>query len=261
MNLSALRIGEVALRAGVSIDTVRYYERRRLLPPVTRTEGGFRLFTPDAVERVRFIKQAQELGFSLDEIALMFAPDGRPRINRQTLTAKADELDRTIRKLSAMRDTLRHGAACPAPSHMECPTFRRVLRAAASGALGARRKTRRSPFWLPSLKNPATVPLLLTELGPPKKLGKAFGASNVVTFPSALSRKPCEAKDPSMKLPTSMPFCISAVKLGTKNEGISAGGMGNTAYLPLGARRKPWTPPLASKKPPPMTPAVLTTIE
>jgi MerR family transcriptional regulator, mercuric resistance operon regulatory protein len=46
-------------RAGVSIDTVRYYERRRLLPAAARTEGGFRLFTPETVERVRFIKQMQ----------------------------------------------------------------------------------------------------------------------------------------------------------------------------------------------------------
>jgi hypothetical protein len=50
------------------------------------------------------------------------------------LAAKAQELDRTIRRLSAMRDGLRHAAACPAPSHMECPTFRRLLAAAAWGA-------------------------------------------------------------------------------------------------------------------------------
>ena len=70
----------------------------------------------------------------------MFAADGRPRIDRQVLAAKAAELDATIRKLSAMRDGLRHAAACPAPSHMACPTFRRLLGAAASGALRARKK-------------------------------------------------------------------------------------------------------------------------
>jgi hypothetical protein len=70
----------------------------------------------------------------------MFAPDGRPRIDRKMLTAKAEELDRTIRKLADLRDGLRHAAACRAPSHMECPTFRRILRAAASGAIGPRRK-------------------------------------------------------------------------------------------------------------------------
>jgi MerR, DNA binding len=79
-------------------------------------------------------------GFSLAEIALMFAPDGQPRIDRQVLAAKAEELERTIHKLTVMRDGLRHAAACPEPSHMECPTFRRILRAAASGAIGAPRK-------------------------------------------------------------------------------------------------------------------------
>jgi hypothetical protein len=77
----------------------------------------------------------------------MFASDGKPRIDRQLLAVKADELDRTIRKLVAMRDGLRHAAACPAPSHMECPTFRRIMKAAASGALGThdRAVPRRAP--------------------------------------------------------------------------------------------------------------------
>ncbi|MEP9379887.1 hypothetical protein ABLE91_24460 [Aquabacter sp. CN5-332] len=70
----------------------------------------------------------------------MFAPDGQPRIDRQMLAAKAEDLDKTIRKLSAMRDGLRHAAACPTPSHMDCPTFRRILRAAASGA-----RTKKAP--------------------------------------------------------------------------------------------------------------------
>jgi hypothetical protein len=68
----------------------------------------------------------------------MFAPDGRPQIDRQLLAGKAEELDRTIRKLSAMRDGLRHAAVCPAPSHMECPTFRRLIGLAAAGAIGGR---------------------------------------------------------------------------------------------------------------------------
>jgi MerR, DNA binding len=86
------------------------------------------------LERLALIALGATAGFSLDEIARMFVPDGRPRIDRQMLAAKAQELDRTIRKLTAMRDGLRHAAACPAPSHMECPTFRRLLAAAASGA-------------------------------------------------------------------------------------------------------------------------------
>ncbi len=68
-----LRIGEVAKRAGVTIDTLRYYEKVKLLPTPTRSSGGFRLFAPEHIERVRFIKQAQELGFSLGEIRGLLA--------------------------------------------------------------------------------------------------------------------------------------------------------------------------------------------
>ena len=60
----------------------------------------------------------------------MFGADGQPAINRDQLAAKAEELDTTIRRLTTMRDGLRHAAACPAPSHMECPKFRRILRSA-----------------------------------------------------------------------------------------------------------------------------------
>ena len=66
------------------------------------------------------------------EMSGMFAPDGRPRIDKRLLVAKADELDRTIRKLSAIREGLRHAAVCRAPSHMECPTFQRILRTTAA---------------------------------------------------------------------------------------------------------------------------------
>jgi DNA-binding transcriptional MerR regulator len=98
------------------------------------------LFDPGVLQRLRLIALGRTAGFSLEEITAMFAPDGRPRINRQVLAAKADELDATIRDLSAMRDGLRHAAACPAPSHMECPSFRRLLRAAAAGVIRAPRK-------------------------------------------------------------------------------------------------------------------------
>lgn len=70
----------------------------------------------------------------------MFAPDGRLRIDRQKLAAKAKEIDETIRQLTAIGDALRHAAACKAPSHMECPKFRRIVQAVARGAIGVRRK-------------------------------------------------------------------------------------------------------------------------
>lgn len=133
-----LDITEVARRSGVPASTLRFYEEKGLISSVGR-RGLRRLFEPDVLERLALIALGRAAGFSLEEIARMFAPDGRPCIDRQMLAAKAEELDRTIRELSAMRDGLRHAAACPAPSHMECSTFRRILRAAASGAIGARK--------------------------------------------------------------------------------------------------------------------------
>jgi DNA-binding transcriptional MerR regulator len=137
--VSDLDITEVAQRSGVPASTLRFYEEKGLIASVGR-RGLRRLFDPGVLERLALIALGRTAGFSLDEIALMFAPDGRLHIDRQMLTAKAEELDRTIRRLSVMRDGLRHAAACPAPSHMECPTFRRIVGAAASGALGSRRK-------------------------------------------------------------------------------------------------------------------------
>jgi DNA-binding transcriptional MerR regulator len=135
--MKELDINAVARRTGVPASTLRFYEEKGLIASVGR-HGLRRLFDPAVLERLALIALGQASGFSLDEIAHMFAPDGRPRIDRKMLTAKAEELNRTIRNLTAMRDGLRHAAACRAPSHMECPTFRRLLRAAASGAIGAR---------------------------------------------------------------------------------------------------------------------------
>lgn len=139
-----LDITEVARRSGVPASTLRFYEEKGLIASIGR-RGLRRLFEPGVLERLALIALGRAAGFSLEEMARMFAPDGRPRIDRQLLAAKAEELDRTIRELSGMRDGLRHAAACPAPSHMECPTFRRILRAAASGAIGARRKKAPQP--------------------------------------------------------------------------------------------------------------------
>jgi DNA-binding transcriptional MerR regulator len=134
-----LDISEVAQRSGVPASTLRFYEEKRLIASIGR-RGLRRLFDPIVLERLALIGLGRVAGFSLDEIARMFAPDGRPRIDREMLAAKAKELDRTISELSAMRDSLRHAVACPAPSHMECPTFRRLLKAAMSGAFGTARK-------------------------------------------------------------------------------------------------------------------------
>ncbi len=125
-----LDIVAVAQQSGVPASALRYYEQKGLIASVGR-RGLRRLFDVRVLERLALIALGQAAGFSLDEIAGMFTPDGRPRIDRKTLASKAEELDHTIQQLSSMRDGLRHAAVCPAPSHMECPSFRRLMRAAA----------------------------------------------------------------------------------------------------------------------------------
>ncbi len=137
-------ITEVARRSGVPASTLRYYEERGLIASTGR-RGLRRVFDAGVLDRLALIALGSAAGFSLEEIARMFAPDGRPRIDRKLLSAKAEALDATIRRLGAMRDGLRHAAACPAPSHLECPTFRRLMRAAASGTIGSRKRGRATP--------------------------------------------------------------------------------------------------------------------
>ena len=129
-----LDIAEVARASGMAASALRFYEEKGLIAPIGR-HGLRRLFDPSVLERLRLITLGRAAGFTLQEIAAMFAADGRPRIDRHKLAARADELDRTIRELGALRNGLRHAAACPARDHMDCPSFRRLLRAAGSGAI------------------------------------------------------------------------------------------------------------------------------
>lgn len=141
--MKELDIAAVARQSGLPASTLRYYEAQGLIAAIGR-RGLRRVFDAGVLERLALIALGRASGFSLDEIARMFSPDGRPSIDRQLLLSKAEELERTIRKLGVMRDGLRHAAVCKAPSHLECPSFRRILSAAASGALAApERKTPR----------------------------------------------------------------------------------------------------------------------
>lgn len=132
-------IAEVAKKAGVPASTLRFYEEKGLIASVGR-QGLRRRFAPGVLDQLALIALGRAAGFSLDDIGAMFTADGRPSIDRAMLSAKADEIDGMVKRLKAMRNGLRHAAVCPAPSHSECPTFQRLLRAAASGALEQRQK-------------------------------------------------------------------------------------------------------------------------
>lgn len=132
-------ISEVVRRSGLPSSALRFYERKGLIQPLER-DGARRRYAPAVLDRLALIALGQAAGFSLDEIRAMFTPEGGAAIDRSLLAAKADELDRLVRRLQAMSEGLRHAAACPAPSHAECPSFQRLLKAATTGALEFRRR-------------------------------------------------------------------------------------------------------------------------
>ena len=148
MSQSELRIGDLASRAGVSVDAVRFYERRGLLPRARRTGGGFRLFPAEAVERIRFVKQAQEIGLSLDEIKGLLAEGGAAECQRvhDLLRAKIEELDGRIKAMRSFRRTLaRHYVACEKElgergQEAQCPVVIEITHTAHEEAGASKRK-------------------------------------------------------------------------------------------------------------------------
>ena len=105
-----MTVGIAAKRAGVKIDTIRYYERRALLPKSPRTEAGYRTLTDETVQRLRFIKHAQALGFTLNEIkqllALRLTPGKTCADVRSRAEAKTADIERKIRSLQVMKRAL-----------------------------------------------------------------------------------------------------------------------------------------------------------
>jgi MerR family mercuric resistance operon transcriptional regulator len=108
--MEQLTTSEVARRGGVNLETIRYYERRGLLPRPPRTASGYRVFAPEAVRRLRFVRRAQALGFSLKEIKELLSLRAAPRTRcpdvRKRAEAKLAEVDAKIRSLAAMRKAL-----------------------------------------------------------------------------------------------------------------------------------------------------------
>lgn len=119
-------IGEVAKLSGLPTSTIRYYEKKGLIQSNGR-HGLRRQFSDKVVQRLALITLGVRVGFSLDELGAMFTME-EVNIDRDLLLRKADELDKKIQELSAMRNGLRHAAACDAPNHFECPKFLKVLR-------------------------------------------------------------------------------------------------------------------------------------
>lgn len=106
----SLRAGEVARQAGVNVETLRFYERNGILPEPPRRASGYREYPPETVSRIRFIKRAQELGFSLREIKellnLRTVPRAKAGNVRRMAEAKLVDIDHKIQDLQAMKQTL-----------------------------------------------------------------------------------------------------------------------------------------------------------
>ena len=112
-----MTIGALARAAGVAISTLRFYERRKLVMPSSRTNGDYRLYTRADVSRVRFIKRAQELDFTLADVALLLRVSSGKALKRAQLdavgTAKLDEIDARIRDLKRVQRGLKQLLAQP----------------------------------------------------------------------------------------------------------------------------------------------------
>lgn len=122
-----MRIGELAKSAGVNVETVRYYERRGLLPPPARTQAGYRRYQPASVARLRFIRRARALGFTLHEIDELLTLRARPGAACDVVDVKAREkialLRRKIQEMTAIEQSLtRLAGACDGRSPIgDCP--------------------------------------------------------------------------------------------------------------------------------------------
>ena len=128
--VATLSIGKVARGSGVAIDTIRFYEREGLLPEPMRRASGYRTYDSSAVQRLRFIRRAKNLGFSLDEIRelLALSQDREHGVEavKQRATARLADLDRRVREINRIRRGLRELVdACPGHGAPEqCPILR-----------------------------------------------------------------------------------------------------------------------------------------
>lgn len=128
-SMKLVDIGALSKTSGVPTSTLRYYEEVGLIQPLGRN-GLRRQYSEDTLVQLALISLGKAAGFSLGEINAMFDKNRSPDLPRSTLYQRADELDRQVRRMATLSSLLRHVAECPAPSHMTCPRFRKLLRVA-----------------------------------------------------------------------------------------------------------------------------------
>jgi len=135
-----MNIGQLARRAGVPIDTVRYYERQGLVPEPPRSASGYRQYGPDDVTRLEFIRRAKTLGFTLEEIGELMAISGNYSSDmkemKQKASMKLEVVEARLKELVRMRDALRGLVeACPGHGSLAtCPIMAALTTDPATGA-------------------------------------------------------------------------------------------------------------------------------
>ncbi len=129
--MKLIDISEVAKRSGLPAATLRFYEEKGLIESLGR-RGLRRVFDQAVLQRLSLIALGRMAGFSLDEIGEMLVGSQRPVVDRALLSARAEELGRTIRQLTALKKSMEHAALCPAPDHMQCPSFQKLVNIAAA---------------------------------------------------------------------------------------------------------------------------------
>jgi DNA-binding transcriptional MerR regulator len=135
--MKLLDIGVLAERSGVPPSTLRYYEEIGLIDSFSR-HGLRRHYAPEVLQQLALISLGKMAGFPLSEMKGMFGKDGTADLPRPALHQRADQLDLQIRQLTTLSKALRHVAECPAETHLACPTFQRLMKA----ALNARKDKR-----------------------------------------------------------------------------------------------------------------------
>ncbi|MEX0336776.1 helix-turn-helix domain-containing protein [Vibrio tubiashii] len=122
-------IAVVSKESGLAPSTLRYYEKIGLIRSIGRN-GLRRQYSPNILNKLNIISLGRAAGLSLEEIASMFDVDDELAINRNLLTQKVEEIDEQIKRLAIVRDNLNHVANCPQPSHLECPSFQKLMKSA-----------------------------------------------------------------------------------------------------------------------------------
>ncbi|WBU59058.1 helix-turn-helix domain-containing protein [Paracoccus albus] len=131
--MKLLDIAEVAEASGVSASGLRYYEEQGLISSAGR-HGLRRQYQSGVLLHLALINMGKSAGFSLTEIAGIFGKEGRPTLCRDDLHGKADDLERQMQEMRTLVAVLRHVAECPAPSHLDCPNFQRLMRVSTRAA-------------------------------------------------------------------------------------------------------------------------------